>query len=313
MKMKIYNQKPTMLFISGLLIFLCISITQAQELPSPWVSTDIGSVLTAGSATFENDIYTIKASGSDIWGTEDELHYMYQPAVGDCDITASVEYVTGGSSDSKACLMIRETLDANSAFAMAVTCYGPNHGTYMQFRSIAGSNCGHNNLNHHQPAPVWLKLVREGNTFTANYSIDEGVTWLKDNTDPNTTDITMTADTVYIGLGLCNKAGDALGEVTFANVIVNPGIEYTGIKQLTTNSLSVYPNLVADFLTIEINEKVFDGNSQISIINNLGQLVHKVEATRNRHLIDLSELPQGMYFISLKTEQGNVVKRIIKK
>jgi hypothetical protein len=205
-------------------VLLCLGAfsIQAQDLPEPWQSVDIGDVASAGSATFESDVFTVKGSGADIWLQDDAFHFAYQPAKGDCEISAYVTYVTFAASDAKACVMIRDTLTATSTFAMALTCAGPDHGTYFQWRAELYKDAEHLNLDHYKPAPMWVKLVRAGNTYTASMS-EDGTTW--DVSESTDIDIEEMGEDVYIGLGVCAHDGNSgtLCEVTFANVVVDPG------------------------------------------------------------------------------------------
>ena len=43
----------------------------------PTTSVDIGRVGTAGSTSTTNGVYTVRASGADIWGTRDEFRFVY--------------------------------------------------------------------------------------------------------------------------------------------------------------------------------------------------------------------------------------------
>jgi hypothetical protein len=43
-------------------------------LPSPWLHRDVGSVASAGSATYSSGTFSVSASGADIWGTADAFH-----------------------------------------------------------------------------------------------------------------------------------------------------------------------------------------------------------------------------------------------
>lgn len=311
MKKQFYNLKVDRLFISVLLIFLCVSITQAQDLPAHWDNDDVGDVMTEGTATFAEDVFTMNGSGADIYGIVDAFHYAYQPSMGDCEISAYIASVGATVPNAKACVMIRETLDAGSKFAMAVACPGPGVGTYFQRRLDTDAECSNDNLNHGQPAPVWVKLVRIWNTFTASYSVD-GETWLPEG--GISIEIVMEED-AYIGLGVSAHNNDgSLCETTFENVVVDPGIDYpSAINELNADELSVYPNPVADILTVEICEKNFNKNSIIYIHNNLGQLIREEKVASKMHLLDLSNIPQGLYFITLKNDQDSIVKKISKK
>src|SRR5262249_26530840 len=73
-----------------------------------------------GSVTFANGPYRVTASGSDIYGTADHFHYVYQPFLGDGEIIARVVGETAASQFTKAGVMFRETLAANAKSAFVL-------------------------------------------------------------------------------------------------------------------------------------------------------------------------------------------------
>lgn len=68
----------------------------------------IGYVNAQGSDSLANDTYTIKGSGAQIGGTEDECHFVAKTLTGDFDLDARVVSITGGASSAQAGLMARE-------------------------------------------------------------------------------------------------------------------------------------------------------------------------------------------------------------
>ncbi|MGA8491419.1 MAG: hypothetical protein WB711_13415 [Terriglobales bacterium] len=69
-----------------ILILAILSIPSAAQLPSGWSDADVGSVGTAGSASFANNTFTIAGSGPggvDEYST-DAFHFAYQAIVRDC-------------------------------------------------------------------------------------------------------------------------------------------------------------------------------------------------------------------------------------
>jgi beta-xylosidase len=181
------------------------------NLPYPWQSQDIGSVGVAGGASYSNGVFTAVGSGADIWDTADGFRFTYLPASGNCTVIARVVSLENVNSWSKAGVMIRETLDANSRHAfVAVT---PGNGVAWQYRSTTGgnsSNTGAGGLS----APYWVKLVRSGDTFTASRSAD-GVTWVQ----MGSTTISM-ATGVYVGLAISSHNNSTLAAAVFDNVSV---------------------------------------------------------------------------------------------
>src|SRR5581483_11213364 len=87
-----------------------------------WQDQDIGSVGLAGSSSLASGTYTVKGSGFGPTNS-DQFHFLYQTLEGDGTIIAKVTQLQntadGFSVTAFAGVMIRETLDANSKFAMA--------------------------------------------------------------------------------------------------------------------------------------------------------------------------------------------------
>jgi DUF1680 family protein len=156
-----------------------------------WASQDIGSVGLAGLTTPMSAGFQVTASGGDIWDQNDGFRFVYKPLSGDGDLVARVASLDPTDAWAKAGVMIRETLAANSAFAMSVVT--PSNGSSLQYRSAAGASAG---MNPTSPgaAPTWLRITRAGNVFSGAASAD-GSTW----TPLGTIAIPMGA-TVYIGL-----------------------------------------------------------------------------------------------------------------
>ncbi len=107
----------------GLVCALAVSasLVRAQSaLPTGWASRDIGSTGIVGSAAVSSGTWTIAGSGANIWGTSDEFRFAYQQITGDVDIRVRLASFEDVEQYSKAGVMIRETLNANSrnAFMM---------------------------------------------------------------------------------------------------------------------------------------------------------------------------------------------------
>lgn len=180
---------------------------------SSWQHQDVGSVGVAGSATTSTGLFTVTGAGGDIWGTADGLNYAFLPVTNNCTVVARVTSVQGVNAWSKAGLMIRETLNANSANAfIAVT---PSNGVTFQYRSSTGGSSA-NTTTAALVAPYWVKLARSGNTFTGSRSPD-GVNW----TQQGSTTITM-ASTVYVGLAVTSHDTSTACTAVFDNLSV-PG------------------------------------------------------------------------------------------
>jgi regulation of enolase protein 1 (concanavalin A-like superfamily) len=182
-----------------------------EALPSPWLDQDIGGPGVAGSASYASGTFTVKGSGTDIWGTSDKFHYVYQPWSGNGTITARVSGIQNTNPWAKAGVMIRETLAENSIHAMMVWTSG--NGFAFQRRSTTGGSSLHT-AGSAAGAPYWVRLVRSGNDFSAYQSAD-GNSW----TLVGTATLTM-ASNVHIGLAVTSHNNTVLNTSTFTNVSV---------------------------------------------------------------------------------------------
>ena len=84
----------------------------------------------------------------------------------------------------------------------------PSNGVRMQYRSSTGGSST-DVSGGSGTAPMWLKLVRSGSTFTA-YRSANGTTW----TQIGSKSISM-ATSVYVGLVVTSHTNSSLGTATF--------------------------------------------------------------------------------------------------
>ncbi len=150
--------------------------------------------------------FTMSASGTDIWNAADQFRFAFKRLTGNGSIVAKVESLGNTNGWAKSGVMIRETLDPGSKMAYMVAT--PGQGVSFGWRQIASdTNCGQVQQATAQ-IPVWVKLTRTGDAFTAQYSSD-GKTW----TDMKNTDGTVTSTNVLmfgsIYIGLCLTSHDA--------------------------------------------------------------------------------------------------------
>ncbi len=182
----------------------------------PTTSTDIGQVAVAGSTSTANGIYTVRASGADIWDTQDEFRFVHGALGGDGEITARVDSVTATDPWTKAGVMIRETLNANSRFAYTLVSSG--NGVDFEYRVSTGGAAGPPGVfDRVTRAPYWVRLRRIGNVFTAYVSAD-GLAWRQQGSSIT---ISMGA-TVYAGLAVTSHRDGTLATAVFSNVTYGP-------------------------------------------------------------------------------------------
>jgi len=145
--------------------------------------------------------FTMTASGADIWVVNsveaDEFHFAYKMLSGAGSIIAKVNSVDNTNVWAKAGVMIRESLNPDSAHAFA--CITPGSGVASQGRPSTGGT----SINTNQTgvaAPYWLKLERSiSGLFTVSHSAN-GSSW-QPVTGATVQTIPMGTN-VYIGLAL---------------------------------------------------------------------------------------------------------------
>jgi len=170
--------------------------------------------------------YAMTGSGADIGGSSDEFHYAFKQLTGEGSITVKVDSITETHSWAKAGVMIRETLEADSLYAMVVVT--PSGRVAFGFRSTLGldSHSTHTATDA-ITLPHWIRLTRSGNNlFSAEHSVD-GINWVpvesSDPGDPSAWNVLMKPD-VYIGLAVSAHDDEAVCEATFSNVTVTGGV-----------------------------------------------------------------------------------------
>jgi uncharacterized repeat protein (TIGR02543 family) len=179
-------------------------------LPSPWATQDIGTVNPAGSATWAADSFTVKGSGADIWGAADAFRFVSQSLTGDATIIARVASQSNSNGWAKSGIMLREALTAGAKHVTLVVT--PSNGVNLQYRATTGGTSTTVAAGTGITAPIWLKLVHSGSTFTAYRSTD-GVTW----TQAATLTQTMVSP-LYAGLCVCSHLAGTLCTTVFKNV-----------------------------------------------------------------------------------------------
>ena len=143
--------------------------------PTAWSSQDVGAVAAAGSWSESSGSFTVRGSGADIYGTADELRYMYRTITGDATIVARVASVQNVNAWTKAGVMMRAGTSPGAANAMALVSPTTSNLYRFQRRTSSGGSTA-SSSGGSGARPVWLRLVRVGNNFTASTS-SNGNTW----------------------------------------------------------------------------------------------------------------------------------------
>ena len=173
---------------------------------------DVGTVLHPGSAEYDaaQQSYTISGSGANMWFGEDDFHYLWTKVSGDVSLTADIAFLgETGDNHRKAVLMIRQSLDGNSA-AVDLARHGDGL-TSLQFRDAAGANA--HEVQSNVSAPRTVRIEKRGDYFYAFVSGSDG----KLQVAGASTKLVLTGP-FYIGIGVCAHDKEAMQKAVFSNV-----------------------------------------------------------------------------------------------
>jgi hypothetical protein len=202
-------------------------------LPTPWVSEEVGSVGHAGSATHRAGAFRVRSSGTNVLGTEDSCHFVFKPVSGTSELVARVSKVQLTDPWARAGLMMRESLAAGSRNVfLSVTAA---RGGVFQWRERSGEETSVT-LDRSFAVPCWLKLKREGNTFTALRSRNGGQWMVVDR-------VTMAAPRdLYVGMAAVGMRGNVVNESVFERVEEGPALRnrwFTPQVELQSGSMQM--------------------------------------------------------------------------
>lgn len=254
---------------------------------------DVGAVSTPGSVVFdaENQTYTVKASGTNMWATKDEFHYAWKRMKGDFILRARTEFIGKGvDPHRKIGWIIRPTLDTDGPHINASL-----HGdglTSFQFRRTKGAiteqkafdEKGYNVVQLERRGGKYIMSVaRFGETFISKEISDVSL-----------------GDEVYVGLYVCSHNNSAVETAVFRDVEIIvparesfvPYREYIGsnleVMDLATNTRKVLYR-VKD--SLQAPNWTTDG--KYLLYNHNGSLYHFDLATNTPAVFDTGEVKRN--------------------
>jgi regulation of enolase protein 1 (concanavalin A-like superfamily) len=181
-------------------------------LPSPWIGLDIGTPTLTEIDRYASGAFRVSGGGADIYSTSDQFHFTYQSLTGDGQITARVSSQTNTNAWAKAGVMFRDGLQANARnTGLFLT---PSNGFAWQRRTSVGGNTSRTTASRYTAPNNWIRIVRQGNTFTA-YRSSNGTSWSR----ISSANVSM-ATTVYVGFAVTARDNAKISEGVFDNVQV---------------------------------------------------------------------------------------------
>jgi TolB protein len=186
--------------------------------------SDVGSVLHAGSSSYDPDTrtYTLRASGENIWATVDGFQFAWKKMSADLELTAQIAFPNSArNAHAKAVLMLRQSLDPDSVYAdIAVHANGlgalqyreEKSGTTREIQSDALTPRGNWHGNVVLPAE-YVRITRRGD-------------YIYMSTGPSASSLKYDGESIripfegefYVGVGLCAHDNNAIEQARFTDV-----------------------------------------------------------------------------------------------
>ncbi len=197
-----------------LMVVLLVSARASAEDLGPFDGqSDVGGPGRTGSAALTNGVYTVAGGGENMWFGKDAFHFVYKKVDGgDVSLSADIKWVGNGEHEHrKACLLVRQTLDAESAHASAAL-----HGdglASLQCRAARGDAT--HEIQSNVAAPARLRIERRGKYVSMS------VAGVGEAFDPAGGVMRLELEgPFYVGLGVCSHDDARLETAKFSNVSI---------------------------------------------------------------------------------------------
>lgn len=185
------------------------SATTGTSSSDAWSQAAIGG--SSGAMQEAEGVFTVTATGLDVWGAADQLRFVSRPLTGDGDIVARVDTFSAPHHWAKAGVMIRASGAAGAPHAFMLV--SASRGLAFQRRRLP-DGASLSTAAVPGAAPMWVWLSRRGDRFSAYAAADQGG-WMLIGSDT----IAM-GQTVQAGLALTSHDQTRTAQAVFSHVSV---------------------------------------------------------------------------------------------
>jgi len=183
-----------------------------DPLPEGWSATDVGGASPGGQTVHGPTAMDVFGGGDDIWYDSDQFRFVWREVHGDFDLSATVTSLEPVHQYTKAGLMLRDSLDPNSAHAMVIAF--PTGALEVGHRLSAGADVRAIGADGSGTFPdIHFKMERREKTVTLFYAFEEGA-WIAG----DTVTLEELDEQDYVGLAVLSHDGYQLVRAGFKNV-----------------------------------------------------------------------------------------------
>lgn len=199
-------------------------------LPSPWTIQQIKPYSDVAAGTVEvlpSDSFRVVGAGGaltggttgDLWtGTNDSSTFLSMPWQGDGTFTARVTSLTSTDASAKAGIIFRESTASGARYSAIYIVRNNGGAVYGQHKTTTngattGTNFFINSINS-RGLPEWIRMVRQGDTYTLFYS-ENGISWTRLGTARNNA---MGGSSLRVGFVVAPRTGGTTATAVFDNI-----------------------------------------------------------------------------------------------
>ncbi len=209
------------LFFTVLTVFLSAT-AYAGFTDSGWKWYDHDGSHDTSKNIYNNSAMSISAAGMDVWTNVDEYaSYYLNDISGDFEATVEITYQENTNNWAKAGIMVRDRIDKSgqnhNGIGYCILAVTPENGVAFQYDSDDNGMLDSNvNIGRTTVLPYWLKMRKEGNTYTGYYSTD-GSTW----TEVSSQTFGSTKTIQDVGIFVSSHADNNICKVVFHDFNIN--------------------------------------------------------------------------------------------
>lgn len=110
---------------------------------------------------------------------------------------------------------------------------------------------------------------------------------------------------------IVRDAQGGLSPIHTFNIVIDEDATVDTENLLLDQQVNVYPNPAKNTLYVDFDETV-EGVVHLSLMNVQGQLItQSTDASTKQQILDINNVPSGMYFLNIRTELGNLTRKVI--
>jgi hypothetical protein len=308
-----------------------VSIMSDKKGAVPGVSAVLNSdkrtvaISHGGFFTENNDIYSVKIPYNSLENSDgvenNELTYTFS-TISTYDLTFDINDGTMPLADVSVALDTINKITDSTGKAIFLNIIDGTEFNYSISKAGFDTVTGYVVVDDHKVISYTMQVM--DTTYDITFNVNDGTNPLSDvaieiNNDTKSTDVNGKAIYTLIKGSefdyTLSKSGykTITGQVVVDNnKIINHSMdveEVTGLNKTMEQRLNIYPNPASDILHLNWNNNIQE--AEISLSNITGKIVLKKKLFDRNNSIEISNLPKGIYFITIQQGKDSYISKLL--